>query len=350
MLRLASVAVPSGTVLEHLDLPLVLAPLSGGPSTPELAAAVCEAGALGFLASGYLSAEQTAEALGRLRALTARPLGVNVFVPGEGPAPPAGYASYVERVEAWGRQRGLEPGSPRYSDDDWEAKLELLMSDPVEVVSFAFGLPTREQIARLQGVGSEVWVTVTAPEEAREASAAGADVLVVQGAEAGGHRASFRDRPQPPVYGLLALLQILDAVVDTPLVAAGGLATGAAVAGALAAGARAAQLGTAFMLCPEAGTARAHREAIATDAPTALTRAFTGRLARGIRNAFMSELGDAPVAYPEIHFVTAPIRRLARERGDADAINLWAGEAHALARPLPAAEVVARIGAEAGLA
>jgi nitronate monooxygenase len=342
--------VAGGTVLEHLDVPIVLAPLGGGPSTPELAAAVCEAGGLGFLASGYLSAEQTADSLSRLRALTTRPLAVNVFVPGDGPTPPSVYASYLERVEAWARQRGLEPGDPRYSDDDWEAKLELLTSDPVEVVSFAFGCPAREQVARLQAAGSEVWVTVTAPEEAREASAAGADVLVVQGGEAGGHRASFRDRPDLPVHGLLALLQVVRAAVDLPLVATGGLATGAGVAGVLAAGAQGAQLGTAFMLCPEAGTSPAHREAIATDAPTALTRSFTGRLARGIRNAFMSDLGDAPVAYPEIHYVTAPMRRLARERGEAEAINLWAGEAHALAGPLPAAEVVAGIAAEAGLA
>jgi nitronate monooxygenase len=142
------------------------------------------------------------------------------------------------------------------------------------------------------------------------------------------------------VYGLLALLQLVRATAEIPLVATGGIATGDGLAAVLAAGARAAQLGTAFLLCPEAGTAAAHREAIASDRPAELTRAFTGRLARGVRNSFMAEHADAPAAYPEIHYATAPLRKQAREEGNMEMINLWAGEAHALARPVPAAEVV----------
>jgi nitronate monooxygenase len=203
-------------------------------------------------------------------------------------------------------------------------------------------------VARLQAAGSEVWVTVTSPEEAREAEGAGADVVVAQGAEAGGHRGSFTDRVDLPTYGLLPLLGLVQHAVSVPVVASGGIATGAAVAAVLAAGARAAQIGSAFMLSPEAGTSEAHRAALRSERPTRLTRAFSGRLARGIRNAFLDEHTDeAPVAYPEVHYVTAPMRARARAEGDGERINLWAGEAHALAQERPAAEIVAELAAEA---
>jgi nitronate monooxygenase len=335
-------------LLDRLEVPIVLAPLAGGPSTPKLTAAVSNAGGLGLLASGYLSCEQTAAALEQTRSLGVRTLGVNLFVPGDEPTEPAIYAGYVEELSTWAAARGMQAGTPRYDDDDWEQKLELLITDPVDVLTFTFGCPSRETQARLKGAGSETWVTVTSVAEAGEALAAGADALVVQGAEAGGHRASFRDRPDLPVDGLLALLQAIRAnAPGAVLVASGGIASGAAVAAVLAAGARAAQIGTAFMLAPEAGTSPAHRRAIASEAPTELTRAFTGRLARGIRNEFMIEHPHAPLAYPEIHYLTAPLRKQGREAGDAESINLWAGETHALAQELPAGEIVARLAADA---
>jgi nitronate monooxygenase len=334
-------------LLDRLQVPVVLAPLAGGPSTPELTGAVCEAGGLGLLASGYLSAADTAKAIAETRALTGRPFGVNLFVPGSGPTDPGIYADYVEQLRGWAQAHGMPIGSPEYSDDDWEAKLELLLAERLPVVTFAFGCPDRSILASLKGAGSETWVTVTTPEEARHAETAGADALVVQGAEAGGHRSSFNDGPGLPEYGLLPLLQAVRRTVGIPLVATGGIASGDGLAAVLAAGARAAQLGTAFMLAPEAGTTPAHRAAIASSERTELTRAFTGRLARGIRNRFMEEHPAAPVAYPEIHYATAPMRKHARERGDAAAINLWAGEAHALARAVPAAEVVETIAEEA---
>jgi nitronate monooxygenase len=328
-------------LLDELDVPIVLAPLSGGPSTPALTAAVCEAGGFGFLASGYLTAEQLADRLRDVGELTAERFGVNVFMPGAGPAAPGAYASYLERLAGWSRAAGREIGEPRYSDDDWDAKLELLKAEPVAAVSFTFGCPDRTVVESLQAVGSEVWITVTSADEARQADAAGADVLVAQGAEAGGHRASFVDRPELPAYGLLPLLALIRDAVSLPLVASGGIATGGALAAVLCAGAEAGQVGSAFMLSGEADTNPAHREALRSAGETALTRAFTGRLARGIRNGFMAEHDDgAPVAYPEIHYATAPLRRRAREEGNADLINLWAGEAHQLAPELPAGEIV----------
>jgi len=217
----------------------------------------------------------------------------------------------------------------------------------VPVVSFTFGCPAPEVVMRLHDAGAAVWVTVTTPAEARLAAEAGADALVVQGVEAGGHRGSFDDAT-PGEIGLVALLQLVAGVTHLPLVATGGIATGRAVAAVLALGAAAAQLGTAFMLCPEAATAPAHRVAIEGKGETALTRAFTGRLARGVANRWMAEHeAEAPSAYPDVHHLTAAIRAAARERGDADGFHLWAGQAHALAQPLPAGELVRRLVDEA---
>jgi len=341
-------------LLDQLAVPIVLAPLGGGPSTPRLTAAVSEAGGLGLLAWAYLSPAQAERALAETHAATAKPFGVNLFAPVPGPAPTASYAAYLERLGAWASERGEQIGEPRFDDDSWAAKLDLLLSQPPPVVTFAFGCPDAETLGRLHEAGSEAWVTVTTPEEAAQAAAAGADALVVQGIEAGGHRASFRDgdgdgdgHGDGTQYGLLSLLQLVRAELTTPLVASGGIATGAAIAAVLAAGARAAQLGSAFMLAPEAGTAEVQRDVLRSQAPTALTRAFTGRLARGARNRFMEEHADAPPAYPEIHHVTAALRRRGRERGDRDVVNLWAGETHALARELPAGEIVRLLAAEA---
>ena len=338
-------------VLDELELPIVLAPLAGGPSTPALAAAVCEAHAFGFLASGYLAPAQLEEQLRELRSLTRRPFGVNVFAPAAHAADPALYAPYVDEIRRWAGERGLPVGAPAFDDDGFAEKLELLGRDPAAVVSFTFGMPGRDAIGRLHDAGSEVWVTVTTPSEAALAIAGGADALVVQGSEAGGHRGSFDDGDADPARSLLSLLQLLGDA-GPPLVAAGGLMSGAAIAAALAAGARAVQLGTAFLLCPEAGTAAPHRDALrGAEAPTRMTRAFTGRAARGIVNPFMDEHdGRAVSAYPEIQHVTAPLRREARARGDWSMINLWAGEAYPLARELPAAELVRVLAAEAGIA
>jgi nitronate monooxygenase len=329
----------ASSVPELFPIPIVAAPMAGGPSTPELVAAVGDAGGLGFLGAGYRTSEQMAQDVARVRALTRKPFGVNVFAAAPTDAP--GVEDYARRLRA----AGLEPGAPRSDDDGLAEKVERLVADPVAVVSFTFAAPPAELVARLQRAGSRVWVTVTAPGEARAAARTGADALVVQGVEAGGHRASFDDAA-PGRLGLLALLQLVD--VGLPLIATGGIATGAAIAAVLAAGAEAAQLGTAFMRCPEAATSPAHRAALATPAPTALTRAFSGRTARAIENAFMREHGEAaPAAYPAVHHLTAPIRARAREAGDAGLINLWAGEAHELAREQPAGELVRELWAQA---
>ncbi len=338
-------------ILDRLHVPIVLAPLAGGPSTPQLAAAVSNAGGFGFLAAGYLDAGELARQVTATWAMTDAPIGVNVFVPGT-PAAPQIVAAYAARLADEARAAGVALGTPRFEDDDWAAKLDVLTAEPPAVVSFTFGCPQPDLVERLHDAGSEVWVTVTHPAEASQATDAGADALVVQGSEAGGHRASFRDDADGSTgIGLLSLLQLIRARTDTPLVATGGISTGAAVGAVIAAGASAAQLGTAFLRCPEAGTAEVHRRALASDAPTATTRAFSGRLARGIRNRFLDDhTAEAPAAYPEVNHLTAPLRQAGRVAGEPDRVNLWAGQTYQLGEALPAGELVARLAAEARLA
>ena len=329
----------SPTELEH---PIVQAPMGGGASTPALAAAVCEAGGLGFLAAGYLPPDAVRKDVEAVRERTRLPFGVNLFAPPQPVPDPAALERYAR-----GLAQDHEVGEPRHDDDGWEEKLALLAELRVPVVSVTFGCPERAVVERLQQAGAAVWITVTTPDEARVAEEAGADALLVQGVEAGGHRATFDDSA-PNDLGLLAALQLVAAASALPLVATGGIATGRGVAAVLAAGAAAAQLGTAFILAPEAATADAHRRAIAGGGETALTRAFTGRTARGIVNRFQREhSAAAPLGYPDVHHVTAPPRRAARERGDADGFHLWAGQAHALAEAVPAGELVRRLAAEA---
>jgi nitronate monooxygenase len=329
----------SPTELEH---PIVQAPMGGGASTPALAAAVSEAGGLGFLAAGYLAPDALRRDIEAVRALTRQPFGVNLFAPPQ-PVPDRAAVERYARALA----EDYEVGEPRHDDDGWEEKLALLAELRVSVVSVTFGCPERAVVERLQRAGAAVWITVTTPDEARIAEAAGADALLVQGVEAGGHRATFDDSA-PNDLGLLAALQLVASASALPLVATGGIATGRGVAAVLAAGAAAAQLGTAFMLAPEAATADAHRQAVADDGETALTRAFTGRTARGIVNRFQREhSAEAPLGYPDVHHVTAPLRRAAREHGDGDGFHLWAGQAHALAEPVPAGELVRRLAADA---
>lgn len=327
--------------------PIVQAPLAGGPSTPALATAVSEAGGLGFLAAGYKSPAAVAAEVAAVRAATARPFGLNLFVPSGAPADDAVVASYAETLRAEAERHGVALGAPAFDDDGWTEKLALVHELRPDVVSFTFGCPDAELVAALHADGIAVWVTATTPDEARTAAAAGVDGLVVQGSEAGGHRGTFDDAA-PAAIGLLALLQLVARSVDLPLVAAGGVMNGAGVAAALAAGARAVQLGSAFMLTPEAGTSPPHRAALAAPGATTLTRAFSGRTARGIVNRFVeTHDADAPRAYPEVHHVTAPLRAAARERGDAESLHLWAGQAHELAREIPAGDLVRRLADEA---
>ncbi|GII05189.1 nitronate monooxygenase [Planobispora takensis] len=326
-------------------LPVIQAPMAGGASTPELAASVSGAGGLGFLAAGYKTAARMRQEIERTRGLTPRPFGVNVFMPTADEADPAELDAYARVVEGEARRLGTEPGVPHGGDDDFAAKIEDLLAAPPALVSFTFGCPEEALIRALRSRGAAVVVTVTSPAEAR--LAASADALWVQGREAGGHRGSFANNDDEAA-DLDTLLSRIREVSRLPLIAAGGIASASDVSRVLSAGAVAAAAGTAFLLCPESGTGAVHRAAL-TDprfTRTGVTRAFTGRPARGLVNRFMTEYsGLAPAAYPQVHHLTAPLRRAAAAQGDAETLHLWAGTSWTRVRPAPAASVTADLAA-----
>ncbi len=338
-------------MFEDLRFPVIAAPMAGGPTTPELVAAVTVAGGFGFLSGGYLSADAVADRIAKTAELTGEPFGVNLFVPGG--AATADLGGHIGRWRAEAERYGVEPGEPRWDDDAYTAKLEVVLERKVAVVSFTFGTPSPEDVERLHANGSKVAVTVTSPAEADQAVAVGADALVVQGFEAGAHRGLFADEPGAEgggaQYGVLSLLRLVSARTDLPLVATGGLVHGADIAAVLAAGAVAAQLGTAFLRADEAGTQPAHRQALADGGrPTAFTRAFSGRPARSLVNRAVADFSaTAPSAYPEVNNLTKPIRAAAGKAGDPEVMSLYAGQTYELAGSGPAASIVERLQAEA---
>jgi nitronate monooxygenase len=331
---------------------VIQAPMAGGGTTPELVAAVSDAGGLGFLAAGYQSADQARGQIRAVRGMTGAPFGLNLFVPGPDLADPEQLAAYRARLEPAARASGASLGDPVWEDDDWAAKLDLLEREPVAVVSFTFGCPPEPVLARLRELGSLTVVTVTTRAEAVAAQATGADALCVQGAEAGAHRGSFTaDAPVDGALGLLSLLAEVAGATKLPLIAAGGLMHGAEIASVLATGAVAAQLGTAFLPCPESGAHRLHKAALTDPAytRTEFTRAFTGRPARGLVNRFMIEnSAAAPVGYPNVHHLTRPLRQASAAAGDTGGMALWAGLNHRLVRPMPAGDLVRMLMKEAG--
>ena len=334
----------------RLRVPVVGAPMAGGPSTPELVAAVGGAGGLGFLAAGYKTAGAMAEQIRATRELTGKPFGVNLFVPGP-PADPAAVAAYRERLVPEAERWGVElPTATEPDRDDWEAKLAALLGDPepVAVVSYTFGLPAPAEVERLRARGVAQIGTVTSPEEAASAARCGLDALTVQGPEAGAHRGTHRVEDEPNALPLLELLAAVAAVTDLPLIAAGGLADGEGIAAALRGGAQAVQLGTAYLRTDESGASGPHRRALVEMDETTVTRAFTGRPARGLRNGFIDRYeAFAPKAYPEVHHLTQPLRAAATRRGDLAAMHLWAGTGHKSARSGPAAQVTRDLWREA---
>lgn len=347
-------------VMSSLDVPVVGAPMAGGPSTPELVAAVCDAGGLGFLAGGYLTAQQLAGQIAQVWDATSRPFGVNLFVPetantfrgsyAAGLAPLAAdvraklVAQYRESLVPLADRLGVELPVPTPGDtDDWDRKLDLVVRERVPVVSFTFGLPAPAVLAELRRAQIETVVTVTDVEEAEAALDAGAEALVVQGPEAGGHRGTLDAAKEPATTELVELVAAVREGTDVPLVAAGGVSSRARADAVRAVGATAVQVGTALLLTPEAGTGLAYRRALGDAAfgSTMVTRAFSGRYGRALETEFIREHhGIAPAAYPELHHLTSPLRRASAAADDPAVMALWAGTGWREAQPVSAAAVV----------
>jgi nitronate monooxygenase len=285
--------------------------------------------------------------LHRTRALTSEPIGVIVFVPGPQEADEAAIAAYAASLASEADRLGTALGTPRWDDDDYPAKLAMIANAGVHTASFTFGCPSPGEVRRLRRAGVQVAVTVTNADEAAAAAAAGADALIVQGTEAGGHQGTFRGT-EPNRTPLREALAAIGRRVDLPLVAAGGIMSATDAAAALDAGASAVQLGTAFLGTPEAATSPPYRAALLGRRypDTALTRAFSGRWARGLVNRFAREHADAPAGYPQIHHLTRPLRAAAAKAGDPDVPNLWAGTGWQAVTTEPAGQVVRRIAAQ----
>ncbi|MFC7911481.1 nitronate monooxygenase [Streptomyces nigra] len=357
----------SSALTDLLPHPIVQAPMAGGVSVPQLAAAVSEAGGLGFLAAGYKTADGMYQEIKQLRSLTQRPFGVNLFMPqpehpgastgstgaaGAAPSNAAAvdvYAHQLAGEAAWYETELGDRDSGR--DDGYDAKLAVLLDNPVPVVSFHFGVPGADALESLRRAGTFTLATATTPDEALAVERAGADAVIAQGVEAGGHQGTHRDNPEAECAGLgvLTLVSQIRETVTIPVVAAGGIMRGSQIAAVLAAGATAAQLGTAFLATHESGANAVHKQALTNPlfTRTELTRAFTGRPARSLVNRFLREHGPyAPAAYPEVHHLTAPLRKKAAASGDAQGMALWAGQGHRQARELPAGRLVEVLAAE----
>lgn len=324
-------------------LPLAAAPMAGGPTSLALARATAEAGAFPFLAAGYKTPAAMAAEVAQARELGV-PFGVNLFVPASAPVDREAFRAYAAELQPEADAYGLRlQPDPVADDDHWHEKLAQLLADPVPVVSLTFGLPPAADVRALQRAGTSVLASITAPGEARAAAAVGVDGLVVQGSGAGGHSARHDPAGTPPPMSTEELVRAVRHAVDLPVVAAGGVDGPDAVRALLAAGAETVAVGTLLLRTDEAGTSPTHRAALRDPrfTETTITRAFTGRPARALRNGFIDRHeAAAPVAYPAVHHLTRELRQAAGRAGDADRLHLWAGTGYRSAPDGPAAEVL----------
>ena len=336
------------------ELPIVQAPMAGSQG-PELCIAVCEAGGLGSIPCAMLTADVLRAQIAEIRAATSAPFNVNFFAHTPPTPDPAREMAWVERLGGYYREFGLDPADaakgPGRAPFD-EAMCKVIEETRPPVVSFHFGLPAADLLARVKATGAQVWSSATTVAEARWLDARGVDAIIAQGREAGGHRGMFLTDDIDAQPGLMALLpQVVDAV-KAPVIAAGGIADGRGIAAALMLGASAAQIGTAYLLSPQASTSAVHRAALKAgrDDTTRLTNLFTGRPARGHLNRYMREQGPMNVAAPAFPLATGaitPLRTHAEKAGSGDFSPLWSGEAAPMAREDDAAAFTRRVWADA---
>ena len=304
-----------------------VAPMAGGTTTVRLVSAACDAGGFGLLAAGYKSADEVQAQIAELRALSEHPIGVNVFARQPLAPDAAALSAYADTLAPVAERLGADLGEPVHDDDQYDEKIAMLVDEQPDIVTFTFGLPSDGDVRRLKQAGVLVGLTVTSAAEAHAAADLDPDLLIAQASAAGGHRGSHQLAPEPGDETLAQLLR--DTVtLGVPVVAAGGIMTGRDVQDALDAGASAVSCGTAFLLADEAGTSAAHRAALVSSdfSATVVTRAFTGRWARALENAWTKTATDAPAGYPEVHFLTKGIRAAAARDGDLQWAHLWAGQ------------------------
>ncbi|MDM5187660.1 nitronate monooxygenase [Bacillus sp. DX4.1] len=334
--------------------PIIQAGMAGAITTPELVAAVCNSGGLGTLGAGYMSAEQIRQAIRDIRKLTDRPFAVNLLITKEIQVVEEKVKAARLLLEPIQKELGVEEEEQSVQlPKSYKEQLQVLIEEKVPVVSFAFQTLTREEITSLKQEGIKVIGTATNVAEGKVLAEIGVDVIVGQGSEAGGHRGTFIGKEQDSMIGTFALIpQLVAAVPDIPIVAAGGIMNGQGAVAAYALGAEGVQMGTAFLTSEESITHEVHKEAVlhSTDTSTTVTRSFSGKYARGIRNAFIEQhkgREDELPMYPVQNVLTSKIRQTAAKQNTGAYMSLWAGQASSLARREPAQQIVERIVEEA---
>lgn len=335
--------------------PIIQAPMAGGATTADLVATVCEAGGLGFIGAAYLTPSQITEVSHEVRKRTSKPFGINLFAPVATPDQPANPEAALQRLRVFHAELGLPaPTPPSMSSDPFSEQLPAVLESGASVFSFTFGIPPANAIDAIKSRGMFVSGSATTVDEAISLEKMGVDAIVAQGSEAGAHRGSFMTDFAAAMVGTMALVpQMVDAV-KLPVIASGGIMDGRGLAAALSLGASAVQMGTAFLTCDESGVSDAHKEAILTtrEYDTRVTRAFSGRPARGIVNRFMREVDrpdalDAILPYPLQNALTRPLRNAAAKQGRPEYLSLWAGQGLGLARRQSAADLIEQLANEA---
>lgn len=343
--------MPQNALLSRLGIrhPVIQGPLGGGPSTPELVAAVSNAGGLGSLGAAYQKPEEISAAIRQIKSLSSRPFNVNLFAGGYGTKPDSNPGPMLDVLAEIHEALGLPaPILPQLPPDPFEAQLEAVLDAEVPIFSFTFGIPDSDAMARLKARHIAILGTATTVKEAQMLAEAGVDAIVAQGAEAGAHRGTFAGSFENSMIPTHDLVLGIQSGVPLPVIAAGGIMNGRDLATVLRLGASAAALGTAFLTCPESGAPEAHKDAIlaAREDTTVITRAFSGRPARGLANTFIDKLRgreDIILSYPRQNILTRAMRTAAAKLGESGFLSLWAGRGVARARALPAQELVSRL-------
>ena len=343
-------------VCEKLEItyPIIQAGMAGTVVTPELVAAVSNSGGLGTLGAGYMSSEEIRHAVRAIRQLTDKPFAVNLFITKDMQVDEKQVEEAQRLLQPIREQLQLETGKQTVQlPESYTEQLKVLIEENVPVFSFTFDTPKQEEIELLRRRGIKVIGTATNVAEGKVLARLGVDIIVGQGSEAGGHRGTFLGKEQDAMIGTTALIpQLVDAIPHIPIVAAGGIMDGRGVVAASALGAEGVQMGTAFLTCYESAAHQAHKEAIikSTDQSTTMTRAFSGKYARGIQNSFIEQLKNKEEkfpAYPIQNALTTEIRKEAVKQNNREFMSLWAGQASTLAQMEGAEHIIVRVMKEA---
>ena len=335
-----------------LKVPVIAAPMAGGPTTQELVAACSAAGALGSFGHAYTQPDDMRKQAAFVRSKTDRPFGINLFLAPQPDAIDAGaQRGALEAVARYYQELGLpapEPVRPPFAPE-LEAQLAAVEEIRPRVFTMHLGALPANRIKRIQSLQVLVGGSATCIAEAQQLEQLGVDFIIAQGGEAGGHRGTYLRDPRDALTGTFALTRLIVRATKLPVVAAGGIMDGAGIAAVLALGAQAAQLGTAFIPCPESGAPQIHKDELLKrkEDETGITEKFSGKPARGLVNRFMKEMERAPqLAFPAQNKVTVALRQASGKAGKPDFVSMWAGQAAPLSRALPAAELIARLAAE----